>query len=324
MSDHLSTAKRVFQIESAAVAKLADRLGENFNKAVDLIFNCKGKVIVTGMGKSGIVGRKISSTLSSTGTPAFFLHPAEGIHGDVGMVSRNDVVIAISYSGETEELLCVVPVVKRLGTALIAITGRLTSTLANMADLVLDVAVEEEACPLGLAPTASTTATLAMGDALAVALLLARNLTEEQFARLHPGGSLGRKLLLTVENLMHGGEGVPRVHVNTLMRDVIVEMTSKRLGATTVEDESGKLVGIITDGDLRRALTRHGDSLLSKPASEVMTSAPKVIVKNELAITALRMMEENRITQLFVVDSKTSDSVIGVLHFHDLLDAGLV
>jgi len=280
-------------------------------------------VVVTGVGKSGIIGKKIASTLASTGTPAFFLHPTEGIHGDLGMLDRRDVVLAISRSGETEELSQLLPLIKRQGNRLIALTGNPSSSLAKTADVVIDVGVDQEACPLGLAPTASTTAALAMGDALAVALLEERGFRREDFARLHPGGTLGRRLLLRVRDLMHVGEEFPRVGEMTSMKEVLVEMTSKRLGVTAVMDGGGRLVGVITDGDLRRALERYPD-LLQRRASEIMTRNPKGIEADALAAEAVKRMEEHSITSLFVFERPGDRVPVGIIHLHDLLKAGVV
>ncbi|MBI5886744.1 MAG: KpsF/GutQ family sugar-phosphate isomerase [Deltaproteobacteria bacterium] len=315
----IATARRVISIEAGAVAALSSRLNGSFSTAVEMMFAATGKVVVTGMGKSGIICQKIASTLSSTGTPAFFLHPAEGTHGDLGMVMRNDVLVAVSNSGETEELIKIIPVVKRLGLKMIAMTGRPGSTLARAADVALDVGVKEEACPLGLAPTASTTATLAMGDALAVALLERRDFKPEDFALLHPAGSLGRRLR-RVEELMHAGAELPRVSRGTSMRNAILVMTAKRLGLTGVFD-GDRLVGVVTDGDLRRALER-GDDLLSKSVDEVMTRGPKVIPATEVAEAALKKMEEATITSLFVCDA--AGVVVGIIHMHDLVRAGVL
>jgi len=313
-------AARVLSIEAESILALRDRLGDSFGKAVDLLLAAPGKVVVTGMGKSGIVGRKIASTLASTGTPAFFLHPAEGIHGDIGMVHEGDVVVALSNSGETAEVTALLPAFKRLGLPLIALTGVPASTLGRYADAVLDVAVKEEACSLGLAPTSSTTATMALGDALAVALLDLRGFTAEDFALFHPGGSLGRRLTLTVEDAMHSGDSVPRVGAETLLREALFEITGKKLGMTTVLDGEGRLAGIITDGDLRRLMEKVGDPL-GKKAGEVMTKNPLTIARDEMATVALRMMEERSITSLVVVDA--GNRVEGVLHLHDLLKAGI-
>ncbi|MBI5454485.1 MAG: KpsF/GutQ family sugar-phosphate isomerase [Deltaproteobacteria bacterium] len=315
----IRAAERVLDIESRAVKALKDRLDSDFSKAVDMVLAVTGKVVVSGMGKSGIVGQKIASTLASTGTPAFFLHPAEGVHGDLGMIMRNDILIAISNSGETEELIKIIPVVKRLGAAMIAMTGKKKSTLAMYAEAVLDVGVKEEACPLGLSPTASTTACLAMGDALAVALLEKRGFKAEDFASLHPAGSLGRRLM-KVEDLMHSGKNMPAVPSGTRMRDAIIEMTGKRMGLTGVF-KGRRLSGIITDGDLRRALEKGTPDLLNKTVDEVMTRNPRTIGKGELAEAALKKMEVDSITSLFVLDGLDA---VGVVHMHDLIRAGVV
>ena len=272
-------ARRVLRIEAEAIHALIDRIDERFEQAVNLILNCEGRVVVTGMGKSGLIGKKIAATLASTGTPALFLHPAEGIHGDLGMVTRGDTVIALSNSGETEEVARMLPSFKRLGIKIIALTGKCDSTLAKNSDVVIDVGVEEEACPLGLAPTASTTATLAMGDALAVALLDKRGFREEDFACFHPGGSLGKKLLLRVRDLMHSGDAVPIVGEETLIKDAIYEISSKKMGITAVLNAAGSLVGVISDGDLRRWMEKtekSGENLLAKKARDIMTRNPKV------------------------------------------------
>ncbi|MBI1911980.1 MAG: KpsF/GutQ family sugar-phosphate isomerase [Deltaproteobacteria bacterium] len=316
----LSIAKRVLEIEANAIKALARHLDGDFSKAVEMILSTTGKVVVSGMGKSGIIGQKIASTLASTGTSAFFLHPAEGVHGDLGMLMKNDILLAISNSGETEELIKIIPIVKRMGVKMIAMTGRKKSTLARYGDAFLYVGVKEEACPLGLSPTASTTACLAMGDALAVALIEKRGFKAEDFASLHPAGSLGRKLM-RVEELMHSGPLVPRVAAGTFMKDAILEMTAKRMGLTGVF-KGKKLLGVITDGDLRRSLEK-GDSILNKKVEDVMNKNPKMIDKASLAEAALRKMEEHSITSLFVCDGE-SNAVEGVVHLHDLIKAGVV
>lgn len=316
----IERARRVLKIEAEAVNRLLDRLDERFVEAVDILLSCKGRVVVTGIGKSGIIGKKIASTLASTGTPALFLHPAEGVHGDLGMVTRGDAVIAISNSGETEELTKILPLFKRLEVKLIAMTGGMNSTLARYSDVALDVSVTEEACPLGLAPTASTTATLAMGDALAVALLEERGFRAEDFAFNHPSGSLGKRLL-RVADLMHGGESLPVVNATQPVREILFEITSKRLGMTTVLDEAGKLAGIITDGDVRRALERSPD-LLDKMADEIMAKSPRRISGDALAAEAVAIMEDFSITSLIIVSSDGRPE--GVVHLHDLLKAGVV
>ncbi|MBM2837543.1 MAG: kdsD [Deltaproteobacteria bacterium] len=316
----IEQAKKVLKIEAEAISSLIERIDDSFVKAVDLVYSCKGKVIVTGVGKSGLIGQKIASTLASTGTPSFFMHPAEGTHGDLGMLSKNDVVIAISNSGESNEISQIIPVVKRMGLPLISMTGNRSSTLAKSGDAVLDISVKEEACPLGLAPTASTTVTLAMGDALAVAVLDKRGFKKEDFALLHPGGSLGKKLLVRVSDLMHTGEAIPLVTENTVMKVALFEITSKRFGVTGVIDDEGFLEGAITDGDLRRAMEK-GLDVLNKKASEIMTRNPKKVDADALAAEALQKMEQHSITSLFVMDG---EKVAGIVHLHDLLKAGVV
>ncbi|MDO9123607.1 MAG: KpsF/GutQ family sugar-phosphate isomerase [Deltaproteobacteria bacterium] len=321
--DVIEEAKRVLRIEAQSILDLVERIDDHFSQAVEILYHCKGRVVLMGMGKSGLVGRKIASTFASTGTPAFFLHPAEGLNGDFGMLAKEDVVIGISNSGETRELLEVLPLIKRYGNLLIALTGNRRSTLARAGDISIDIHVKEEACPLGLAPTASTTATLAIGDALAVALMVKKGFRKEDFAILHPGGTLGKRLLLRVEELMHSGEAFPRVSEKTLMKDVIFEITSKRLGVTGVCNEEGDLVGVVTDGDLRRALEKYAD-LLQRTASEVMTRNPKRIEKDGLAAKAVQMMEEYSITSLFVFNQVGDRTPVGIIHLHDLLKAGVV
>lgn len=318
----LDEGRKVIQAEAAAVAALAGRLDSSFEQAVQMILASSGRVVVSGMGKSGLVGQKIASTMASTGTPAFFLHPAEGIHGDLGMIMTGDVVIGISNSGETEELLRILPVIKRLGASLIAMSGNPASNLARSSDVFLDVSVAEEACPLGLAPTSSTTATLAMGDALAVALLVERGFKAEDFAIFHPGGSLGKRLLLRVEDLMHGGDGIPLVQEEMLMKEALFVITSKGLGITGVTDAQGGLLGVITDGDLRRCLER-GEDILHSTAGSLMRRNPKRILRRELAAAALQMMERHSITTLFAFDDEQSHAPCGVIHLHDILKAGI-
>lgn len=318
----LEEAKKVIRIEAEALLALADAINGAFEQAVRLILASKGRVVVTGMGKSGLIGQKIASTMASTGTPAFFLHPAEGIHGDLGMIMKGDVVIAISNSGETEEVVRILSIIKRLGASLVAMTGNASSTLARTGDVFLDISVKEEACPLGLAPTASTTATLAMGDALAVALLLERGFNAEDFALFHPGGALGKKLILRVEDLMHKGEATPLVPAGMLMREALFVITAKGLGITGVTDGDGALIGVITDGDLRRALEK-GTDILGMAAGELMSRNPKRIGRTELAAKALQRMEEFSITSLFVFDDDMGTRPVGVIHLHDLLKAGI-
>lgn len=322
----LQRAREVLNIEATGIVSLIDRLDDRFIQAVELLYNCRGKVVVTGLGKSGLICRKIAATFSSMGTPSFFLHAGDANHGDMGMIVEGDVVLAISNSGETAEILTLVPILKRIGVRLIAMTGNHDSALSRAADVALDVGVAEEACPLGLSPTASTTAALALGDAIAVILLERKGFKEEDFALRHPGGILGRKLLLRVEDLMHRGDAVPLVREETLMKEAILVITSKRLGITGVTDKRGDLVGVITDGDLRRGLQAHGDRILSKRAKEIMTLKPRSIEKDALASQALTRMEENvprPITSLFVVEKSADKTPIGILHIHDLLKAGI-
>ena len=315
----LESARNVLRIEEESIEALRLRLGEEFAVAVELLNTCRGRVVFAGMGKSGHVCRKIAATFASTGTPALFLHPAEGGHGDLGMLAKGDVLVAVSNSGETQELIRLLPAVKRLGIPIISMTGGASSTLAARADVVLDISVTEEACPLNLAPTASTTVTMAMGDALAVALLEARGFTENDFAFFHPVGALGRRLLM-VSEVMHVADEIPRVDIETTMREALFEITSKQLGFTTVQDSDDKLLGIITDGDLRRSLEKGSDPL-SLTAGEVMTYSPKIINADALAAKALQLMESNKIMSLVIVDSE--DRVAGVIHMHDILKAGI-
>ncbi len=319
----IEEAKRVLRVEAQSLLDLSERIDENFSRAVELLYQCKGKVVLMGMGKSGLVGRKIASTFASTGTPSFFLHPAEGLNGDFGMLAKEDLIIAISKSGETRELLEVLPLIKRYGNRLITLTGNANSTLSKAGDVNLDVRVKEEACPLGLAPTSSTTATLALGDALAVALMGKKDFKEEDFAMLHPGGALGKRLLLKVEDLMHMGKAFPMVSEKTLMKDAIFEITSKRMGVTAVCNTEGHLMGVITDGDLRRALEKFSD-LFNREASEVMTKNPKWIERDALAAKAVQRMEEYSITSLFVFKKAGEKVPVGIIHLHDLLKAGVV
>lgn len=311
----IESAKRVLQIEAHAIAELMARLGENFERAVEICLECKGRVVVTGLGKSGLIGRKISATLASTGTPSVFLHAAEALHGDLGILMREDVALAISRSGETEELLALLESIKRLGIKLLTMTGNLRSTLAVASDVALDISVKEEACSLNLAPTASTTAALAMGDALAIALLERRGFCEEDFAALHPKGSLGSKLR-RVESVMHAGEAIPRVGPQATIPEVTYEISRKKLGMTTVTDERGRLLGIVTDGDLRRLMEKRKKEALDLTAAESMTKNPVTLGRTELAASALRLMEEKKITSVVIVDAERR--VEGVVHLHDL------
>jgi len=310
----LTLARSVLQTEAAAILALVDRLDERFERAVRILRECRGRVIVTGMGKSGIICRKIAATLSSTGTAAFFLHPAEAIHGDLGVLQSDDVVLALSYSGETEELLRLVETIKRLGARLVAMTGDETSTLAQAADVALDCRVSEEACPLNLVPTASTTASLALGDALAMALLVAKGFRQEDFASLHPGGKIGKRLM-RVEQLMHAGEHAPIVRIGAKMPDVIYEISSKGLGMACVVGDDGALNGIITDGDLRRHMV-SATHLLERTAGEIMTASPITVAPDTMAAAALHILEQRRITAVVVVD--IAQHVLGVVHLHDL------
>lgn len=318
--DILERARRVFKIEAEAVRILGERLNEQFEKAVEIIYNCRDRVVLTGVGKAGIIARKIASTFASTGTPAFYMHPSEGLHGDLGMITPDNVVIAISYSGNSEEILRLIPYFKHFKIKLIAMTGNLESELAHQADVVLDISVKEEACPLGLAPTASTIAALAMGDALAVVLLEKRDFKAEHFAILHPGGTLGKRLLIKVADLMHSGEENPVIHQQRSLKEAIIEMTSKGLGSTSIIDDGGKLVGILTDGDLRRIL-QAGKYALDTPIEKVMTRSPKFCTKDILAVKAIDIMEQFNITVLPVVDP--SHRPIAMIHIHDIIKAGI-
>jgi arabinose-5-phosphate isomerase len=310
----LSLARKVLETEAAAILALVDRLDGGFTRAVQLVRECRGRVILTGMGKSGIICRKIAATLSSTGTPAFFLHPAEAVHGDLGVIQSDDVVIAMSYSGETEELTRVLETIKRLGTRLIVITGEARSSLALAADVALDCHVSAEACPMNLVPTASTTAALALGDALAMTVLVEKGFRPEDFANLHPGGKLGKRLM-RAQQLMHAGDAAPIVQLDTVMRDIIYTMSSKGLGMTSVVDGEGHLAGIITDGDLRRRMAVTPD-IQGLTARDVMTSHPITITPDTLAVEALALLEQRKITSVVVIDGDRR--VEGVLHLHDL------
>lgn len=315
----IDLAKEVLQIEASSISELINRLDNNFIKAVDLLYECKGRVIVTGMGKSGIIGKKIAATLSSTGTPAFYLHPAESTHGDSGVITRDDIIIAISNSGETGELLQLLPLIKRFNINLIALTGKLNSTLALKSDITIDISVEKEACPMGLAPTASTTATLAMGDALAVCLLKKRGFTPEDFLVFHPSGSLGKSILYKVEDLMITGDKLPLIDANTKFQDAIIKITDKKLGIAIIT-ENNKISGILTDGDIRRTVIKHAN-ISPLMVKDVMTVNPKTIAKDELAAKALHIMEKYSITSIIVSDNNSS--VDGLIHIHDLLKAGV-
>ena len=319
--DFIHSGLRTIDIEAEAVAALRERVGEAFTHACQLMLNCNGRIIVTGMGKSGHIGKKIAATLTSTGTPAFFMHPGEASHGDLGMVTRDDAVLAISYSGNSDEIVGLLPLIKRLGIPIISMTGKARSPLAEMSDANLDISVASEACPLALAPTASTTASLVMGDALAIALLEARGFTAEDFAFSHPGGTLGRKLLLLVTDIMHTGDAIPRVRTDAPLAQALLEMTDKGFGMTTVVDEQGVLVGVYTDGDLRRSVGQ-GVRLTDTAIGSLMTPNPKTIGDNTLAAEGLKIMEDLKITALVVVNEQRQP--LGILHMHDILRAGII
>ncbi len=324
MQEMLEHAQDVLRMEAEAILELVPRIDANFAAAVEMILQCPGRTVITGMGKSGIIGRKMAATLASTGTPSFYLHPAEGIHGDLGMVTAGDVVIALSNSGETGEVLNILPSLRRIGAKIIAMVGNDTSTLAKNADVILNVGVTKEACPLGLAPTSSTTAALAYGDALALALLQRHHFTASQFAIFHPGGSLGRRLLLTVGDIMHSGEENPVVVGETTVQEALFVITDKGLGAVSVIDTAGSMLGVLTDGDIRRGLSK-GVDFLQRPVTELMTKQPKTITKDKLAAQALHIMESNHpkpITVLPVIDA--ANKVIGLLHMTDLVRQGVV
>lgn len=316
----LETGKRVIRIESESVAALEQKINGEFQKAVDIIYHCKGRLIVTGMGKSGLVARKIVATMNSTGTPSIFLHPSDAVHGDLGMVRNEDVVICISKSGDTQELRRLMPLFKRIGVPIISMVGNHRSHLAKNSDVILDISVKEEACPHDLAPTASTTVTVALGDALAVTLLEKREFSADDFAMFHPGGNLGKRLLLRIEELAITGDQVPKVNLNASLRDAILEISSKRIGATCVVNDNGGLEGIITDGDLRRLLQNTTD-VSNLKAKEVMTKNPKSVKKGTLASSVLQEMERHSITQIIVLDE--NKEIVGLVHLHDLVKAGL-
>ena len=318
----IASAQAVIDIEAQAIGALRGRIGADFLRACQLMFDCNGRVVVSGMGKSGHVARKIAATMASTGTPAFFVHPGEASHGDLGMIMRKDVVLALSNSGETDELLMIVPPIKRQGIALVAMTGNRDSSLARLADVHLDTSVPAEACPLGLAPTSSTTAALVMGDALAIALLEARGFTNEDFARSHPAGSLGRQLLLKISDVMHTGEQMPCVHARASLSEALVEMTRKGLGMTAIVDDEGRLAGVFTDGDLRRAVDDDDIDLRNTAVTRLMTARPKTISADRLAVEAAQLMEAHKIHALLVVDAE--QRLVGALNIHDLLRARVV
>jgi arabinose-5-phosphate isomerase len=317
----LDVARNVLKIEGEAVLALTGRLDHNFEKAVDIIYASKGRIVVTGMGKSGLVGKKIAATLASTGTPSFFLHPAEASHGDLGMVTADDVIVAISNSGETDEIVALIPFLKRFNVSLISLAGSPCSTLAKSADVNLDISVTKEACTLGIVPTASTTAALAMGDAIAVALLTKRGFREEDFAYFHPKGSLGKKLFIRVKDLMHSGDSLPLTRPEASLTTAVMEISSKRLGTTVIIDQNRKILGVITDGDVRRGIEKWGKAFFDMRAGDVMTKNPKTASGEELAAKALGIMEKHSITSLVVADG--AGFVAGVIHLHDILKQGI-
>ena len=322
--DNIKVAKNVLKVEGEAVLSLIERINENFDEGINAIRNCGGRVIVTGMGKSGLISQKIAATLSSTGTPSLFMHPGEASHGDLGMVTKEDIILAISNSGETYELIQIIPAFKRMGIKIIAMVGRQNSTLTELADIYIDTSVEQEADTLELAPTASTTATLAMGDALAVALLENRGFKAEDFALLHPGGTLGKRLLLTVSEIMHTGNEIPLVKDSTPMSETLLIMTEKGLGMTGVTDDNANLTGIITDGDIRRGLEISGNKIFDNTAGSFQTRDFKWIEDTTLAINALEVMEDHNITSLFVFSGKMKDAPDGIIHIHDILKTGIL
>lgn len=322
---NVEVGREVLRIEAEAVSNLQTKIGKSFHSAVELIFQCKGRVVVTGMGKSGLISQKIASTLASTGTPALFIHPSEAVHGDLGMVTVNDLILAISNSGDTHEIVQLMPAFQRLGVKVIAFVGRMEGEIAALSDVVIDVSVEREACTLDLAPTASTTATLALGDALAIALLEKRGFQREDFALLHPAGALGKKLLLTAQEIMHQDDELPIVDADTDVKSALLTISEKRLGIGIVVGDGGKMKGIITDGDLRRIFEKDEDILEKKAEALVMTKEPKWIAKDTLAINALEIMEKHSITSLFVYNGEKTDGVPdGILHIHDILKSGVM
>lgn len=321
---NINIGKNVLKIEGEAVLNLVDRIDDNFDEAVKALKNCEGRVIVTGMGKSGLISQKIASTLSSTGTPSLFLHPGEASHGDLGMATRNDIILAISNSGETYELIQIIPSFKKMGLKIIALIGRQKSTITKMTDIYIDTSVDQEACTLELAPTASTTATLAMGDALAVALLENRGFKPEDFALLHPGGNLGKRLLLTVGDIMHSGDEIPIVNESSTVNEALLTMTEKGFGVTGVLDNAGKITGIITDGDIRRGMEKSGNQIFEQTAAFLQSKNFKWVEKSTLAINALEVMEDHNITSLFVFSDKIKNAPEGLIHIHDILKTGIL
>ncbi len=317
----IEIAKKVLQTEADALLNLIDRIDQTFEKAVEIILGSRGRVVVTGMGKSGLVGKKIAATLASTGTPAFFMHPAEASHGDLGMVTADDVIIAISNSGETDEIISIIPFLKRFNVKLISLTGNTGSTLARTSEVNLDISVQEEACPLGIVPTSSTTAALAMGDAIAVALLTKRGFKQDDFASFHPSGSLGKKLFIRVKDLMHSGGSLPLIRPDASLTEAVIEISSKRLGITIVAERDRAIPGIITDGDVRRGIEKWGKDFFDMKAGEVMTKHPRMIEEDELAAKALSVMEQLAITSLVVADK--DGLTVGIIHLHDILKKGI-
>ena len=322
-TDNISIGKKVIRIEARAVSSIVDRINDQFDMAVNTILDCTGRLIIAGVGKSGLISQKIASTMASTGTPAHFVHPGDAFHGDLGMITENDIVLIISNSGETNELIQILPVIKKRGSKIIGMIGRQHSTLSKNIDILLDTSVEQEACTLDLAPTASTTATLAMGDALAIALLEARGFNAEDFAELHPGGSLGKRLLLKLDQLTHTGDRVPFVYVDTNLKDSLLMISDKGLGVTGVLNHNNELVGIITDGDIRRYIEKGDGNILNKTAENIMSTNPKWVLMDTLAIVALEIMEKHNITSLFVYSDSDTKKPDGIVHIHDILKTGV-
>jgi len=322
MKNSINIAKKVINNEIDALKKLLPRLDNNFEKIVHTILNCSGKVIVIGVGKSGHVGRKISSTFSSTGTPSYFLHPSEAMHGDLGVITSTDIIILISNSGQSSEIINLIPTIKKLGVKIISLVGNTNSTIAKQSNYIFDISVEKEACPLNLSPTSSTTATLVVGDALAISLLEHRNFKKEDFALRHPGGILGKKLLLTVNDLMHKGGSIPLVNIDTSTKNLVMEMTGKKLGVVGITDNKNNLIGIVTDGDLRRGIEKFSNIFIETPR-KIMARDPITIKGNILAVDALNVMEKHNITSLFVLKNEKSKIPVGIIHIHDILKAGI-
>lgn len=320
---NIRIGKKVIQIEAQAVLAISDRIDKQFDSAVSSILDCKGRLIVLGVGKSGLISQKIAATMASTGTPAHFVHPGDAFHGDLGMITKNDVVLMISNSGETHELVNIIPSIRKKNVTIIGMIGKDNSTLFNGVDFVLDTSVEKEACPLDLTPTASTTATLAMGDALAISLLESRGFNAQDFAELHPGGSLGKKLLLTIDQLIHSGNNIPFVHKSTSLKNSLLTISEKGLGVTGVVDSSDKFIGVITDGDIRRGLEKGGNNVFDLTADDLMSKNPKTISSDTLAIAALELMEKHNITSLFVYSSPGLKKPDGIVHIHDILKTGV-